>query len=228
MRFEGHPYIDSLIISSDITGDRKYYVYVHYRMDKLEPFYVGIGTKFRKGDYDRALNYRSRSKFWKRVVGHTRYKVMIIGESDDYQDIINKEINYIAVIGKRKDKRGTLVNLTDGGEGSKGHNMVWTDEMRAKISKANRERKVSDYTREKLRQLIKTRSFYGKVNYKKVILQLDKFTGEIKREFESSAEAARYYNITPQSINNAVRKSTNCMNSKWVYKDGYKKERTIN
>lgn len=159
--------LERVIIPSDIKGDKKFYLYVHYRKDKNEPFYVGIGTKYRSLDYDRALCFKKRSEFWKRVFKKTKYVVMIIAESDNKQEIVNKEINYIKLLGKRKDKVGTLVNLTDGGEGLLGHKVIWTEEMKDKIRKANKKRIIKDSTREKLRIALKNRGVINKRNGKK-------------------------------------------------------------
>jgi hypothetical protein len=87
---------------------------------------------------------------------------MIICESDDKQEIINKEINYIKLLGKKKDKKGTLVNITDGGEGLTGHKIVWTEEMRDKIRIANSKRVITEVTREKLRIALKARGIINK------------------------------------------------------------------
>ena len=159
-----NPYVDKLIIPSNIKGDKKYYLYVHYRLDKKEAFYIGISTKYRKKDYDRAFCYRKRSEFWKRVCNKTRYNVMIISESDNKQEIINQEINYIKVLGKKKDKTGTLVNITDGGEGLLGYSIKWTEDMKNKIREANKKRVISDLTREKLRIALKNRGTINKKN----------------------------------------------------------------
>jgi hypothetical protein len=162
MLIQNHPHIDRLIIPSDITGSKKYYLYVHYRQDKSEAFYIGTATKYRNKDYDRAMCYKKRSSFWKKVCNKTRYNVMIICESDDKQEIINKEINYIKLLGKKKDKKGTLVNITDGGEGLTGHKIVWTEEMRDKIRIANSKRVITEVTREKLRIALKARGIINK------------------------------------------------------------------
>lgn len=162
MIIQNHPYVDRLIIPSDITGTKKYYLYVHHRQDKSEAFYIGIGTKYRNKDYDRAMCYKKRSEFWKKVCNKTRYNVMIICESDDKQEIINKEINYIKLLGKKKDKKGTLVNITDGGEGVTGHKIVWTEKMKDKIREANKKRIINDSTREKLRTALKNRGIINK------------------------------------------------------------------
>lgn len=165
MLLKNHPHINRLIVPSDIVGDKKYYLYVHYRQDKSEAFYIGIGTKYRNKDYYRAMCYKKRSNFWKKICNKTRYNVMIICESDDKEEIINKEINYIKLLGKKKDKTGTLVNITDGGEGMNGHKVLWTEEMKNKIREANKKRVISDATREKLRIALKNR---GVINKKKL------------------------------------------------------------
>lgn len=146
-----HPFADRLIFPSNIQKDKKYYLYIHYRTDKNEPFYIDIGTKYRKNDYDRALCYKKRTTFWKRVSKKSRYIIMIIHESNSKEEIINREIEYIKLLGKRKDNNGCLVNITDGGEGLKGHKIVWTEEMKDKIRIANKKRIIKDSTREKLR-----------------------------------------------------------------------------
>jgi hypothetical protein len=162
MLLQNHPYINRLIIPSSITGSKKYYLYVHYRQDKSEAFYIGIGTKYRKKDYDRAMCYKKRSEFWKRVCNKTRYNVMIISESDNKQEIINQEINYIKLLGKKKDKSGILVNITDGGEGLSRHRVIWTEAMKNKIREANKKRIISDITREKLRVALINRGIINK------------------------------------------------------------------
>lgn len=100
-----------------------YYLYRHIRLDTGEPFYVGIGTKFtdraytHKGIYRRAFVKSKRNNFWKSVVSKTDYKIEILLESDDYKFINQKEIELIALYGRRDLNKGTLVNLTDGGDG---------------------------------------------------------------------------------------------------------------
>lgn len=162
MRLINHPFIDRVIIPSNITKDKKYYLYIHYRQDRGEAFYVGIGTKYRNKDYDRALCYKKRSLFWKKVANKSRCNVMIISESDNKEEIINQEINYIALLGKKKDKKGTLVNITNGGEGMTGHKIKWTPEMKDKIRVANSKRVITEATREKLRIALKSRGIINK------------------------------------------------------------------
>lgn len=211
--------IKNFVLPSFIKGE-KYYLYAHTRHDNGDVFYLGIGTMDRDKYYHRALCHVKRNIIWKRIVAKTGYTILIIDESKNLQDVIKREIQYIALMGKKKDKKGPLSNITDGGEGHKGHKIVWTKEMREAASERLKHRVVKESTREKLRQLIKERSFFGKCNNTKKILQIDIITGEKIREWESSQEAARAFNIKGQSINKAVRKGTNSVGFKWEYVNG--------
>lgn len=135
----------------------RHYLYRHIRLDSGEPFYIGIGTKPKRcsktheGEYSRAYN-RSKSgrcNFWHNIVAKTDYEVEILLESDDYEFIKQKEIEFIALYGRRDLGKGTLVNLTDGGDGALG--VIVSNEKRASISKSNTGKKVSDETRLKQR-----------------------------------------------------------------------------
>lgn len=108
--------------TTDLSG--KYYVYSHLRLDTNEIFYIGIGAKYRSStDYSRSKQKgRYRSKFWNNVVSKTKYSINIIFESDDHKQIKNKEKELIKFYGKKIDnKGGSLVNLTDGGDGMVGY-----------------------------------------------------------------------------------------------------------
>lgn len=112
----------------------KYYLYRHIRLDNNIPFYVGIGTKPKnatKSEYVRANAIINRKSPWKNVVAKTDYEVEILLESDDYEFIKQKEIEFIALYGRRDLGNGGLVNLTDGGEGSL--NAICSEETKEKI-----------------------------------------------------------------------------------------------
>ena len=102
----------------------KYYLYRHIRLDTNQVFYIGIGSKIERQNgyatYQRAYSKTGRNNFWKRITSKTTYEVEIILESNDYEFIKQKEIEFINIYGKRNSKSGTLVNLTDGGDGTIG------------------------------------------------------------------------------------------------------------
>lgn len=99
----------------------KYYLYRHIRLDKNEPFYIGIGTKnkqdFKYGHYHRANQVKGRGEIWNKIVAKTNYEVEILLESNDYKFIKQKEIEFISLYGRKDLRTGILANLTKGGDG---------------------------------------------------------------------------------------------------------------
>jgi len=108
------------------------YLYIHTRLDKNEIFYVGIG-KDTNGKYLRAFSKRKRSNFWRDVVNKSEYKIDIIYDNITWNEACQKEIELIKCYGRRDLKLGTLVNLTNGGDGVDGY--IHSLERLAKISK---------------------------------------------------------------------------------------------
>jgi hypothetical protein len=125
-----------------IIDNGKYYLYRYIRNDKDEPFYIGIGTKtnkkigFRsiKSEYHRAYK-KHTGKIYNDISDKTGYNVEILIESDDYEFIKQKEIEFIKLYGRIDKKSGSLSNLTDGGDGNYGY--VFSKETKNKISKNN-------------------------------------------------------------------------------------------
>lgn len=109
-----------------LVEEGKYYLYRHIRLDKNEPFYIGIGTKCLnyghtyKRIYSRAHTSSSRNSIWKRIVVKVGYEIEILMESDDYEFIKQKEIEFIALYGRLHINTGILSNLTCGGDASLG------------------------------------------------------------------------------------------------------------
>ena len=116
-----------------------HYLYRHIRLDKYEPFYIGIGTKNKQdlkyNDYRRAKSKTKRNIFWHNITAKSDYKVEILLESNNYEFIKNKEIEFIKLYGRKDLNQGSLVNFTDGGDGNKG--IIYSKEHNEKISKSN-------------------------------------------------------------------------------------------
>ena len=93
-------------------------VYRHIRLDKNEPFYIGIA----KYKY-RPTSKSNRNKAWKNIVSMTDYEVEILFDDLSYDDAKIKEKEFIKLHGRRDKGLGPLVNFTDGGEGSPGRPM---------------------------------------------------------------------------------------------------------
>jgi len=97
-----------------------YYIYRHIRLDNNTPFYIGVGTcktetRSFKAEYSRAFCTRDRNKFWNSITSKTNYEVEIIFHSENREIILEKEIEFIKLYGRRNLGTGTLVNLTAGG-----------------------------------------------------------------------------------------------------------------
>lgn len=102
-------------------GQGKYYLYRHIRLDTGKPFYIGIGTKVDYSrPYSRSYSIKDRNNFWKNIVNKTTYEIEIILESNDYEFVKQKEIEFITLYGRKDLKKGTLCNMTDGGDGITG------------------------------------------------------------------------------------------------------------
>jgi len=111
------------------------YVYQHIRLDRNEVFYVGIGSDSRN---QRAFNKLNRTKFWKSVLAKTEIKVEILKENISWNDACELEKELIKKYGRKDLGLGTLVNLTDGGDGSNGckrtdkHKKIISERMKGK------------------------------------------------------------------------------------------------
>lgn len=101
----------------------KYFVYRHIRLDKQEPFYIGIGSitlsrgLSHKAVHSRAYKTKGRNNIWKKISAKTSYRVEIIYNSNQYSDIQAQEQYLIKKYGRIDKGTGILANLTDGGEG---------------------------------------------------------------------------------------------------------------
>tara|TARA_R110002050_G_scaffold248191_1_gene385988 strand:- start:568 stop:1536 length:969 start_codon:yes stop_codon:yes gene_type:complete len=108
-------------------------VYIHRKATNREVFYVGIGTPERP--YRKSPT--SRSEFWHKIVNKHGYNIEVIHTGLSWEDACDIEEDLIELIGRRDIGLGTLVNLTNGGDGTLG--AVWSDERRARASKYLRE-----------------------------------------------------------------------------------------
>jgi hypothetical protein len=114
------------------------YVYRHIRIDKNEPFYIGVGSD---KNYKRANNNINRNKHWKNIVSKTDYRVDILFDDLTWNEAIVKEVEFISIYGRIDLKTGTLCNLTNGGEGCSGY--IFPKERIEKLKKIKTGKKMS-------------------------------------------------------------------------------------
>lgn len=93
-----------------------WYVYRHIRLDKSEPFYIGIGNK---KDYARAYESTAskRNSIWINIYNKTNIDIEILVEGLTKEEASLKEQEFISLYGRKDLGTGTLCNLTDGGDG---------------------------------------------------------------------------------------------------------------
>lgn len=127
------------------------YLYRHIRLDKNEPFYIGIGSD---KTYQRAYKTKGRSKYWENV-SINGYEVEILMDNITWEDACKKEVEFISMYGRKDLGQGTLVNLTNGGDGSPG---VIVSEKTRSYHKVNNKGKSNP--------------FYGKKHNEETILKL--------------------------------------------------------
>ena len=121
------------------------YLYRHIRLDKNIPFYIGIGSDEK---YLRANSNKNRNLHWLNIVSKTEYEVEILFEHDDYEFIKEKEIEFIKLYGRQDSLKGTLCNLTDGGDGCLG--LIHSDDSKLKMSIPNKGKIISKEQRDKV------------------------------------------------------------------------------
>lgn len=96
--------------------ENNWYVYRHIRLDKNEPFYIGIGNK---KNYARAYqtNPDRRNEIWKKIFIKTDIEIEIILENLSKTQASEKEQEFIKLYGRKDLNTGSLTNMTDGGDG---------------------------------------------------------------------------------------------------------------
>jgi len=145
------------------------YVYRHIRLDKNEPFYIGIGTD---KNFTRAKEKTRRNQIWNKIVSKTQYEIEILFENIDINEAKRKEIEFISLYGRKNLGTGILANMTNGGEGTLGRIFKHSKETRDKISQfkigkisPRKGVKLSEETKSKMSQSKKGKSWdeiYGK------------------------------------------------------------------
>jgi hypothetical protein len=114
-------------------------VYRHIRLDKNVPFYVGISNGNRRRPYA-----KNRNSIWVAITNKSEYRVEIIVDDLTWEQALEKEKEFIALYGRRDLGKGTLANMTDGGDGAIG--MIQSEESKEKRRLKGIGRKASEET----------------------------------------------------------------------------------
>lgn len=135
-------------------------IYQHRRKDTNEIFYVGIGTTIK-----RAHTKKSRNDHWHNIVNKVGYDVEIIYEDISWEEACEKEIELIKKYGRMDLKLGSLVNMSDGGDGLHNPSQETRDKMKTGLGKEPWNKgKTGVYSEEQLERIRETtkKSMKGK------------------------------------------------------------------
>jgi hypothetical protein len=214
-------------------------VYQHRRLDDNTVFYIGIGK-----DTSRAYSKKKRNKYWKNIVNKVGYAVDILIDGCSIDDAKIVEIGMISDYGRIDLKLGTLVNMTDGGDGTINHSPEVIESISQKLKGRHRSTeaiekqrltkigtKLSNETKLKISNSHKGKVFTeehkrklsekakrSKFNRRKPIFQLDVF-GNIINEFDGATTAIQALNLKhTTSISNALKNGTKSAGYFWKYK----------
>ena len=130
-----------------------------------------LNNKRQRIYYRRAYEEVGRNNIWQKIILKTDYEVEILLESNDYEFIKQKEIEFIALYGRKDLNNGKLANLTDGGQGVLG--VIRTEETKQKYRNSVLGTKRPQISGE-------NNPFFGKTHSKEA---LDKMSGENNHNF---------------------------------------------
>lgn len=194
------------------------YLYRHVRLDKNEPFYIGISND---NNYQRAYSKKDRNYHWNNIVKNTEYRVEIMLDDFTWDEICEKEKEFILIYGKRING-GHLCNIADGGNGGclgeevnnkrkkslKGH--ILSEETKDKIRQKAIGRKASESTKNKMSEIRRKNNsghWFDNVGhkngraYKVYQYSLD---GIFIKEWECAKYAIDFYSMSKTSITNCL------------------------
>lgn len=113
-----------------MKNHKRFYVYLHYKADTNEIFYIGKGA----GNRDKSVH---RYRQWKGVVKKHGFRFERYAENLTESESFAVEIALIALYGRKDLGLGPLINHTNGGEGVSG--WILTEEQRMNRSKIAKE-----------------------------------------------------------------------------------------
>jgi hypothetical protein len=175
-------------------------IYRHLKSDG-EVFYIGIGKT-----ESRAYSKADRNKFWNNLVNKHGYEVQILKKDLTWEDACELEKILIDWYGRRDLGTGTLVNMTNGGEGS--YNRIVTEETRAKMRLSQKGKIYTKETRAKMSlSQQKNRDSFEKNQKIRIALTGKTLSDEHKKNITLSHKGSKHTEETKAKISASVKLS---------------------
>lgn len=111
--------------------EKKFIVYSHQNNRTGEIFYIGIGKRGRE-----VQSYK-RSNAWASYVAKYGFLPVVLFSGLTWDQACEKEKELIKKIGRRDKGLGPLVNMTEGGDGAIGQTGYWKGKKRPDLSQRN-------------------------------------------------------------------------------------------
>ena len=196
------------------------YLYRHIRLDKNEPFYIGIGKS--DSDFKRAYSNKNRNVYWNNIINSTEYRVEIMIQDITWEEACQKEIEFINLY-KKNTQNGILCNIADGGNGGYlgdeinkkrkksliGH--IVSQETKNKIALKAKGRKASDDTKLKMSLIHKKNKTgnwlesKGSKNGRAFKVYQYSLEGFFLKEWECAQYAVNFYKMNRTSITDCIK-----------------------
>jgi hypothetical protein len=122
-----------------VKDKMKHYVYIHFKQDTLEPFYIG------KGIGRRYKQHSSRNYLWKRIVKAHGVTSDFLKHFETHEEALIYEVEMIQFF---KEEGFKLCNLTKGGDGAIGYKR--SPELNERVAVKNRGQKRSEEAKKRI------------------------------------------------------------------------------
>ncbi len=176
------------------------YIYKHIRLDTNEVFYVGIGVQ---DEFKRAFTKQKRNKFWHNIVNKTSYTIVIVEDNLSWEEACLREKELIIQYGRRDLSNGTLVNMTDGGDGTINvkHTNEWYDKQ--KMNNNKKGKKISEVHKQRISEHHKSKN---KDVTKSGCIPIDVYdlNGKLLETCPSIIEAAKKFNVGRATVDRHI------------------------
>ena len=132
---------------------QQFYTYIYIDPKHCIPIYVGKGKGNRVWSHFKAKSHLGNLLRKRQAEGFSTMPMIFTQESEE--TALAMEQTLIDWYGRADLSKGTLFNLTDGGEGNSG--AVRTDDFKTNLSRVNKNKQFSQETRRKLSEAAKNR-----------------------------------------------------------------------